>query len=98
MLIWMGGVPREESAVWSWRLELEWCERKILLCWWLEWSERKLRSEQGLAGREVVVAAPEEIYNKHSRLSVDSLGDYFDSVLIFERPLSFASRAGLARL
>ena len=25
------------SAGWSWRLELEWCERKILLpSWWLE--------------------------------------------------------------
>jgi len=33
------------SAGWSWRLELEWCERKILLPgWWLELEgyERKI--------------------------------------------------------
>ena len=37
------------SAGWSWRLELKWCERKILLDWLepepeleLEWCERKI--------------------------------------------------------
>ena len=37
-------LPSLRSAGWSWRLELEWCERKILLPgWWLklERCERK---------------------------------------------------------
>ena len=40
------------SAGWSWRLELEWCERKILL----GWLELELELVVGVVWEEIIVA------------------------------------------
>jgi hypothetical protein len=55
------------SADWSWRLELEWCERKILLPgWWLE-DGAGVVYERNTVGMELEAGA-EHGDSSHERL------------------------------
>ena len=59
--------PKPRSAGWNWRLELEWCERKILLGW-LELVAGVVWEENTVGLKLVPLASPACIIRAESRV------------------------------